>query len=72
MKNDLAHRRQVEDDLARKIDLLVIEAESSDMGVFGLTSKLRDMAEDLRREVQAVPVKGDTVKSQLRLVGNDS
>lgn len=72
MKNDLAQRRQVENDLAREIDALVVEAETSDMGVFALTSKLRDMAEELRRKVQPVPIKGNAVQSQLRLVGNDS
>ncbi len=72
MKNDLAHRRQVEDNLAQEIDKLVVEAETSDMGVFALTGKLRDMAEELRRKVQAVPTREKAAQSQLRLVGNDS
>lgn len=72
MKNELAHRRQVEDEVASKIDSLVVEAETSDMGVFGLTSRLRDLAEDLRRTVQPIPVKGNGAQSPLRLVGNDS
>lgn len=68
MQKALAHRRQVEDELAGRLDELAARVEANDLNDIGVVRALHGMAEELRRVVQPVP-NGESKGNNLRLLG---
>ncbi len=68
MQKALEHKRQVEDEVAAKLDDLAAQVESNDMNTIGVVRALHSMSEHLRHRVQTVS--GAEQKSHLKLVSN--
>lgn len=71
MQKALANRRQVEDDVAARLDDLASRAENGDMGAIGIIREVRGLAEQLRHTVQSVS-NGETRGGNLRVVPSAS
>jgi hypothetical protein len=71
MKDAIFHRRQVENELARKLDRLAWQAETTDIGAIGLVRGIRSIAGELRRSLQAVPSDA-SARDNLRVVRDAS